>query len=260
VGQTLPGTLTLSNTGGGTAALQASITGQDFALSVPTTTCGSTLAAGASCSFGVSFTPTAVGARSATLSVVSNDPGSPTKATLTGTGTSPPTGSETSRSNVQKAYVAYYGRAADPAGLDYWASQLDAAGSLNAIIVPFGNSLEFKTRYGGLTNTQLVTKIYQQTLGRGPDQGGLDYYVGELSAGRRTLQSITLDVLFGASTPPDSTVVANKLDVAAYYTAKVAAGCPYGSELDGVNALAGVTSSPASVTGAKAGVDSRCGR
>jgi uncharacterized delta-60 repeat protein len=167
-------------------------------------------------------------------------------------------GSESGRNNVQKAYVAYYGRAADPAGLDYWATQLDAAGSLNAIIVPFGNSKEFITRYGGLTNTQLVTKIYQQALARDPDQGGLDYYVGELSAGRRSLQSITLDVVFGATTPPDSTVVANKLDVAAYYTAKVAAGCPYGSELDGVNALAGVTSNPASVTGAKSGINFRC--
>ena len=167
-------------------------------------------------------------------------------------------GSESGRNNVQKAYVAYYGRAADPAGLDYWATQLDAAGSLNAIIVPFGNSKEFITRYGGLTNTQLVTKIYQQALARDPDQGGLDYYVGELSAGRRSLQSITLDVVFGATTPPDSTVVANKLDVAAYYTAKVAAGCPYGSELDGVNALVGVTSNPASVTGAKSGINFRC--
>ena len=259
VGQTLPGTLTLSNTGGGAATLQVSIAGQDFALNASATTCGGTLAGGASCNIGVAFTPTAVGARSATLAVASNAPGSPTTAALTGTGTSPPTGSETSRSAVQKAYVAYYGRAADPAGLDYWATQLDAAGSLNAIIVPFGNSKEFITRYGGLTNTQLVTKIYQQTLARNPDQGGLDYYVGELSAGRRSLQSITLDVVFGATTPPDSTVVANKLDVAAYYTAKVAAGCPYGSELDGVNALVGVTSSPASVTGAKAGINFRCG-
>ena len=104
-----------------------------------------------------------------------------------------------------------------------------------------------------------MTKIYQQALGRSPEQGGLDYYVGELLAGRRTLQSITLDVLNGATTPPDSTVVANKLDVAAYYTTKVAAGCPYGTEQDGVNALSGVTAISATVTGAKAAIDTRCG-
>ncbi len=36
---------------------------------------------------------------------------------------------------VQKIYIAYYGRPADPLGLDYWASALDAAsGDLTAII------------------------------------------------------------------------------------------------------------------------------
>jgi len=169
------------------------------------------------------------------------------------------TGSVYSRDYVQKAYVAYYGRPADPAGQAYWAGRMDAEGqSLNAIIGAFGHSDEFNRRYGGLSYTQLVTRIYQQTLGRAPEQGGLDYYVGELLAGRRTLQSITLDVLNGATTAPDSTVVANKLDVATYYTAKVNAGCPYGTEQDGVNAITSVTTNPASVIAAKAGIDTRC--
>jgi Domain of unknown function (DUF4214) len=169
-------------------------------------------------------------------------------------------GSAYARDYVQKAYVAYYGRPADPEGQGYWAERMDQeGGSLSAIIGAFGNSNEFNSRYGGLTNTQLVTKIYQQTLGRDPEQGGLDYYVGELKSGNRTLQSITLDVLNGAVTPPDSTVVANRLDVAAYYTAKVAAGCAYGTEQDGVNALSGVTASLATVTTAKEAINTRCG-
>jgi hypothetical protein len=164
------------------------------------------------------------------------------------------------RSYVQKAYVAYYGRPADPSGLTYWAGRMDGeGGSLNAIIAAFGYSDEFNRRYGGLTNTQLVTKIYQQALGRNPDAGGLNWYVAELLAGRRTLQTITLDVLNGATTAPDSTVVANKLEVAAYYTAKVEAGCGYGSEQDGVNALSGVTANPATAASAKAAIDARCG-
>jgi cyclophilin family peptidyl-prolyl cis-trans isomerase len=161
---------------------------------------------------------------------------------------------------VQKAYVAYYGRPADPDGQAYWANRMDSeGGSLGSIIGAFGNSDEFTRRYGGLTNTQLVTKIYQQTLGRDPDRGGLDWYVAEIEAGRRTLQTITLDVLNGATTAPDSAVVANKLDVAEYYTVKVAVGCVYGTEQDGVNSLSGVTASSATVTAAKAGISSRCG-
>ena len=169
-------------------------------------------------------------------------------------------GSTYSRDYVQKAYVAYYGRPADPGGQNYWAVRMDAEGqSLNAIIGAFGYSEEFNRRYGGLSYDALVTKIYQQSLGRAPDPGGLNWYVDELQAGRRTLQTITLDVLNGATTPPDSTVVANRLDVAAYYTAKVAAGCPYGSEQDGVNTLAGVTALAGTVSAAKASIDSRCG-
>jgi len=168
-------------------------------------------------------------------------------------------GSPFAREYVQKAYVAYYGRPADPAGQDYWATRMDAeGGSLSAIIAAFGTSDEFNRRYGGLNNTQLVTKIYQQAHARDPDPAGLAYYVGELEAGRKTPQTITLDVLNGAFNPPDSTIVANKLDVAVYYTAKVAAGCPYGSEVDGVNALVNVTANAASVTAAKAAIDTRC--
>lgn len=161
---------------------------------------------------------------------------------------------------VQKAYLAYYGRPADPAGLEYWAARMDAEGqSLAAIIGAFGNSAEFAARYGGLANAQLVTKVYQQALGRDPDPAGLAYYVGELNAGNRTLQTITLDVINGATTDPDATVVANKIAAAWYFTTEVAAGCPYGMEQDGVNLLAAVSAVAATVTASKLGVDQRCG-
>ncbi len=171
-----------------------------------------------------------------------------------------PTGSGYARNYVQKAYVAYYGRPGDPPGQNYWASRMDAeGGSLDAIIGAFGYSDEFNRRYGGLDFVALVTKIYQQALGRNPEQGGLDYYVGELLAGRKTLQTITLDVLNGATTAPDSTVVTNKLKVAAHYTAQVATGCAYGTEQDGLDALSAVTADPATVAAAKVAIDSRCG-
>ena len=161
---------------------------------------------------------------------------------------------------VQKSYVAYYGRPADPAGMAYWAGRMDQeGGSLASIIGSFGNSDEFNRRYGGLGYNDLVTRIYQQSLGRGPDPAGLAYYVSELIAGRRTLQTITLDVLNGATTAPDSTVVANKLDVANHYTGKVTLGCAYGTELTGVNTLTPVTSDSATAWAAKLAIESRCG-
>lgn len=163
-----------------------------------------------------------------------------------------------SRNAVQKAYVAYYGRPADPAGQLYWAARMDAeGGSLAAIIDAFGTSDEFNRRYGGLSNRDLVIKIYQQALARDPDQAGLDWYVAELNAGRRTLRTITLDVLNGA-TGNDATTVANKLTVADYYTSKVDAGCSYGSEQTGVSALMAVTYVASTVTVARAAIDTQC--
>jgi uncharacterized repeat protein (TIGR01451 family) len=82
---------TLKNTG--TAALSISgisITGAyptDFAQ---TNTCGSSLAAGASCSISVTFTPASATSFAATLSVADNATGSPHAVTLTGTGTAAP--------------------------------------------------------------------------------------------------------------------------------------------------------------------------
>ena len=76
-------------------------------------------------------------------------------------------------------------RAVRPIGRCDW---IRKGGSLVSIIAAFGNSEEFNRRYGGLSTTVLVTKIYQQLLGRDPDPAGLAYYVDELQSGRRTLQ------------------------------------------------------------------------
>ena len=75
--------ITLSN--GGTAALAISsiAASGDYAQ---TNTCGTSLAAGANCTISVTFTPTAAGARTGTISVTDNAPASPQTASLTGTG------------------------------------------------------------------------------------------------------------------------------------------------------------------------------
>lgn len=161
---------------------------------------------------------------------------------------------------VQKAYIAYYGRPADPEGLAYWANRMDReGGSLVAIISAFGNSDEYSRRYSGSSNIELVSNIYRQLLGREPDEGGLAWYVARLDSGAMTLTTIALNVIDGATTKPDADVVANKMDAANHYTAKVAAGCDYGGELAGVSSLAPVTDDLATVWSAMGTVDSRCG-
>ena len=80
--------ITLTNKG--TVALTISgiaITGTDPGDFAEGDNCGTSLAAGASCSIAVTFTPTTTGARSANVSVSDNGGGSPQQVPLTGTGT-----------------------------------------------------------------------------------------------------------------------------------------------------------------------------
>jgi hypothetical protein len=112
---------------------------------------------------------------------------------------------------IQKIYIAYYGRSADPGGLAYWNGKLAAVnGNLYEIIGDFGNSDEFYSRFGGLSNSDLLDNIYQQMFGRAPDEGGKAFYLGKLDAGEMDLQTITLNVLNGAQNE-DAEIVANKV-------------------------------------------------
>jgi Abnormal spindle-like microcephaly-assoc'd, ASPM-SPD-2-Hydin len=76
-------TVTVTNTGTATASLSSIAAGAPFA---ETNTCGSSLAAGSSCTASVKFTPTAAGAAAGDLTVASNAPGSPLTVGLSGTG------------------------------------------------------------------------------------------------------------------------------------------------------------------------------
>ena len=76
-------TVTVKNTGTATATVSGISASGDFAQ---TNNCGSQVAAGASCTASVTFTPTASGTRTGVLSVQSNAPNSPTTVALTGTG------------------------------------------------------------------------------------------------------------------------------------------------------------------------------
>ena len=81
--------LSVTNTGEATLNFTDFAVSGDFALDAGTTTCGvgTPVAVGASCSIGVSFTPTATGTRTGTLTVTDNAPGSPHTVALSGTGT-----------------------------------------------------------------------------------------------------------------------------------------------------------------------------
>src|SRR5581483_2231695 len=86
--QSDPRTVTLSNTGSVSLGINSiAITGANAMDFVRTTTCGGTLAPGASCAIQVVFAPTDTGPRTATLTISDTAPGSPHTVSLSGTGT-----------------------------------------------------------------------------------------------------------------------------------------------------------------------------
>ena len=85
--------VTLSNTGTATLTLTSiAITGANGGDYSQTNTCGSSVAAGASCTISATFTPTATGTRNASITVTDSVAGSPQNIPLTGTGIAPVVG------------------------------------------------------------------------------------------------------------------------------------------------------------------------
>jgi len=78
-----PQTITLTNTASGALTPLLINPSGDFAQ---TNTCGSSVAAGSSCTISVTFTPTTTGSRTGTLTLTDNAAGSPQTVTLSGTG------------------------------------------------------------------------------------------------------------------------------------------------------------------------------
>ncbi|WP_299313367.1 DUF4214 domain-containing protein, partial [uncultured Halomonas sp.] len=122
-----------------------------------------------------------------------------------------------SLNQAQLLYVAYYGRPADPQGQQYWAEQIDANG-VGFILNAFGTSAEYENAFGNLSNSQLVNNLYNQLFGRDAEPAGLQFYVGLLSSGEKTLAEIAYEIAGGAQ-GDDAVALQNKLDVADAFTA-----------------------------------------
>ncbi len=85
--------------------------------------------------------------------------------------------------SVYRLYVAYFLRAPDSPGFDYWVSQATSGTSIPAISAQFATSPEFLNRYGSVDNEDFVNLIYQNVLTRQPDAAGFEHWTSQLNAG-----------------------------------------------------------------------------
>ena len=114
---------------------------------------------------------------------------------------------------VQKAYLAYFGRPADTAGLAYWQT-----GDAATMKTGFAASAEYAALYSGMSADQRVEQVYQNLLGRASDATGKAYWVAEFNAGRETVSSLVASMQIHAL-GSDVSTIANRVSYASDFTA-----------------------------------------
>ncbi|MDH4396063.1 MAG: DUF4214 domain-containing protein [Limnobacter sp.] len=132
---------------------------------------------------------------------------------------------------IQKIYIAYYGRPADPAGLAFWSQRADQQG-IQGVINAFGTSQESLDLYGNGPTVLFVRAIYNQLFNREPDSSGLRYWSDRID-GVSTDPTVSraqaaLFILEGAQDgnpneggTPDLTIINKKAAVAEVFTSAV---------------------------------------
>lgn len=119
---------------------------------------------------------------------------------------------------IQKMYIAYFGRPADPIGLEFWAKKVDAAaGSLDAVISGFAASTESQALFGNKTSAEKVNAIYTYLFNRPAEPAGLTYWVQKLDSGEVSQAGAMYTILTNAGAG-DVDAIKNKLAVANEFT------------------------------------------
>ncbi|MFD2366531.1 FKBP-type peptidyl-prolyl cis-trans isomerase [Pseudoduganella sp. GCM10020061] len=162
---------------------------------------------------------------------------SPAFAGVTGTQTAAAVAADYKQA-VQHIYLAYFGRPADPAGLEFFAGRFAAFGaptniielnsalssnaSIKAIVDVFSTSQESQDLYGG-DNSAFIDAVYQSLFSRAPDSAGKDYWVAALNNGAMTRAAAALNIMVSAQ-GTDIDIIAKKAQVAANFTAALDLG------------------------------------
>jgi len=167
---------------------------------------------------------------------------------------------QTIQIQVTEIYAATFGRAPDTAGLAYWVGQVEnGLLTVDQVAQSFFDQPETKTKYPqGTSNSAFLTSIYQNVLNRAPDQGGLNYWIGELNRGAFSRSQAIMAIINGAKSttgdPTDAAILANKEKVGEYFAASTLGSLSDSSKmlLHAQNVMKNIDSSSASVTNAKA--------
>lgn len=146
---------------------------------------------------------------------------------------------------LQQLYVAYFNRPADPDGLAFYAGHLTTgATTIAAISASFAASAEYRNEYSQNTNAGVVTKVYENLFGHGPDAAGLALYTEALNNRTMTIDQMVTWISGGAQ-GSDKVAFDSKVAVAVAFTNAV--NTP--EEIAGYNVAAAQTAAKAMLAG-----------
>lgn len=136
---------------------------------------------------------------------------------------------------MQHIYVAYFGRPADPAGLDYFAGLLQGVGAptgilelnnaaksnpqIKEIIDIFSLSQESQDLYGG-DNGAFIDAVYTALFNRTAEEAGRKFWIDSLNSGGLTRADAALQIMVSAQ-GTDIDIVNNKTSAAASFTSSL---------------------------------------
>ena len=124
-------------------------------------------------------------------------------------------------SSIAQLYIAYFNRAPEPLGFDFWCDVLDNPVTLEDIASDFATQPEAVAMYPLLearTTDSLgdfLTTVYQNLFDRDPDAAGLEFWTGVIQGGA-DFGTILLEIINGAS-DEDRAVLEAKASVAEYW-------------------------------------------
>ena len=116
-------------------------------------------------------------------------------------------------------YIAYFNRAPDAVGLNFWGTAFANGASLEEMATLFIDQDETSAAYpAGTSNSVFAETVYNNVLGRTPDQLGFDFWINQLDSGNVSRDQFILEVLRGVQPgTPDKGYLDSKVDIGAYF-------------------------------------------
>ena len=136
-----------------------------------------------------------------------------------------------SSKELQKLYIAYFGRPADPSGINYWLSNLNNFLNVKEISSELSIQEEYKTQISNNKSIEFkINKLYLNLFNRKVDFEGLNYWIDMIDQNRYNISDIVNDFISHTQKPHltnleyesrDMHILDNKVLAAEMFTKKI---------------------------------------